>query len=83
MIANEREPGKVRPSVAATLRQRIFALACGHEDDNDFDELRSDPAFKPAVGWLPDGEPELTSPPACRGRRPRGGEVTQSSHSTA
>jgi hypothetical protein len=28
------------------LRARIFAIACGYEDGDDLDRLRSDPAFK-------------------------------------
>src|ERR1700746_2374115 len=35
-------------------RARIFAIACGYEDPDDLDWLRSDPAFKLACGRLPD-----------------------------
>ncbi len=62
-IVDERDPARVRHSVKAMLRQRIFAIACGYEDCNDFDELRSDPALKLAVGRLPEGEPDLASQP--------------------
>jgi hypothetical protein len=36
------------------IRARIFAVACGYEDCNDFDPLRSDPVFKLACGRLPE-----------------------------
>ncbi len=62
-IGDGRDPARVHHSIEAMLRQRIFAIACGYEDCNDFDELRSDPAFKLAVGRLPDGEPDLASQP--------------------
>ena len=62
-IIDERDPARVRHSVEALLRQRIYAIACGYEDCNDFDQLRSDPAFKLAVGRLPEGEPDLASQP--------------------
>lgn len=56
-IVDEREPARVRHSVEAMLRPRIFGSACGYEDGNDFDQLRSDPAFKPAVGATARGRP--------------------------
>jgi hypothetical protein len=42
---------------------RIFAIACGYEDADDLDRLRSDPAFKPACGHLPDTGADLCSQP--------------------
>ena len=45
------------------LRARIFAIACGYEDANDLDRLRSDPAFKLACGRLPDSGFDLCSQP--------------------
>ncbi len=62
-IVDEREPTRVRHSVEAMLRPRIFGSACGYEDGNDFDELRHDPAFKVAVGWLPRSGHDLASQP--------------------
>lgn len=62
-IVDERDPSRVRHSVEVMLRQRIFAIACGYEDCNDFDQLRSDPVFKLAVGRLPEGEGDLASQP--------------------
>ncbi len=34
------------------LRQRVYALALGHEDLNDHGELRHDPALQTAAGRL-------------------------------
>ena len=62
-IVDERDPSRVRHSAEQMMRQRIFGIACGYEDCNDFDELRADPAFKLAVGRLPEGEPDLASQP--------------------
>jgi hypothetical protein len=44
-------------------RVRIFAIACGYEDADDLDWLRSDPAFKLACGRLPDSGHDLCSQP--------------------
>jgi Transposase DDE domain group 1 len=51
--------------MADILRARIFAIACGYEDANDLDRLRTDPAFKLACGRLPDSGVDLCSQPTC------------------
>ena len=38
----------------------MLAIACGNEDDDD---LRNDPGFKPAFGRLPDSDSDLCSQP--------------------
>jgi hypothetical protein len=49
------------------LAQRITAIALGHEDLNDHQTLRSDPALQLAAGRAPDPEMPLASPPTlCR-----------------
>jgi len=50
-------------SVADILRARMFAIACGYEDADDLDHLRSDPGFKLACGRLPDSGDDLCSQP--------------------
>ncbi|MCC6177120.1 MAG: IS1380 family transposase [Chloroflexi bacterium] len=45
------------------VRQRLFQIACGYEDQNDADTLRTDPLFKLACGRLPASEPDLASQP--------------------
>ncbi|MET3524695.1 hypothetical protein ABID25_006566 [Mesorhizobium abyssinicae] len=47
------------------LRARIFAIACGYEDANDLNWMRTDPAFKLACGRLPDSGLDLCSQPTC------------------
>jgi len=63
LIADPRDPNLVTHSVADILRARIFAIACGYEDANDLDHLRSDPGFKLACGRLPDSGDDLCSQP--------------------
>ena len=55
--------GGVRHSLGRLVRQRVFQIACGYEDQNDADQLRTDPAFKLACGRLPASEPDLASQP--------------------
>lgn len=64
-IGDRRDPSRVRHAMADILRARIFAIACGYEDANDLDRLRSDPAFKLACGRLPDSGIDLCSQPTC------------------
>lgn len=64
-IHDPRDPARVKHAMADILRARIFAIACGYEDANDLDRLRSDPAFKLACGRLPDSGPDLCSQPTC------------------
>ena len=49
-----RDVRRVRLVMADILRARILAIACGYEDANDLDRLRTDPAFTLACGRLPD-----------------------------
>ena len=55
--------GGVRHSLDRLVRQRVFQIACGYEDQDDADTLRTDPAFKLACGRLPESEPDLASQP--------------------
>lgn len=64
-IRDPRDPARVSHAMADILRARIFAIACGYEDANDLDRLRSDPAFKLACGRLPDSGLDLCSQPTC------------------
>lgn len=49
--------GAVTHPLELLLRQRIFQIACGYEDQNDADALRHDPLFKLLCGRLPEDEP--------------------------
>jgi hypothetical protein len=55
--------GSVTHSLLDLVRQRVLQIACGYEDQNDADFLRSDPLFKLACGRLPDTAPDLASQP--------------------
>jgi hypothetical protein len=63
LIADPRDPNLVTHSIADILRVRMLAIACGYEDGNDLDHLRSDPGFKLACGRLPDSGIDLCSQP--------------------
>ena len=54
--------GPVRHSLETLLRQRVFQIACGYEDQDDADSLRSDPLLKLVCGRLP-AEADLASQP--------------------
>jgi len=63
LIADPRNPLLVTHSVVDILRARMLAIACGYEDADDLDHLRTDPGFKLACGRLPDSGAELCSQP--------------------
>lgn len=54
--------GFIQHSRLELLRQRLYQIACGYEDQNDADTLRHDPLFKLVCGRLPE-EPPLASQP--------------------
>jgi len=45
------------------VRQRVFQIACGYEDQNDSDFLREDPLLKLSCGSLPESGSDLASQP--------------------
>ena len=57
-ITDRREPTRVIHALSDILRARILAIACGYEDADDLDYLRSDPALKLACGQLPEPRAE-------------------------
>ena len=60
---DRRDPSRITHTLADMIRARIFAIACGYEDADDLDFLRTDPAFKLACGRLPDSGADLCSQP--------------------
>ena len=53
--------------LAEMIRFRVLLIAAGYPDANDCDALRADPAFKMAVGRLPESGEDLCSQPTmCR-----------------
>lgn len=66
-LTDPRAPERVRHSLAEMIRFRALMIAAGYADANDCDALRADPAFKLAVGRLPESGAELCSQPTmCR-----------------
>jgi hypothetical protein len=63
-MADPRAPQRTRHTLAEMIRFRALLIAAGYPDGNDCDALRSDPAFKMAVGRLPESGAELCSQPS-------------------
>ena len=62
-ITDPRDPDLIEHTILDMLRQRVYAIALGYEDLNDFDTLRQDPLFQ----ILAEKEGPLASPPTlCR-----------------
>src|SRR5471032_1256201 len=55
--------GPVRHSLETLVRQRVFQIACGYEDQNDAATLRRDPLLKLLCGRLPESGRDLASQP--------------------
>ena len=62
-LRDRRTPDLIEHTLEEMLRLRMLAIAAGYEDANDCDTLRHDPAFKMAVGRLPQSGPPLCSQP--------------------
>lgn len=53
-------------SVVEMVRQRVFGILAGYEDQNDHDTLRSDGVFKLIAGRSPDGRDLASQPTLSR-----------------
>lgn len=62
-VVPEWRQGPVRHDRATLVRQRVFQIACGYEDQDDADTLRTDPLLKLVCGRLPTTGRELASQP--------------------
>ena len=51
-LTDPRSPERVHHTLVEMIRFRVLLIAAGYPDTNDCDALRSDPAFKMAVGHL-------------------------------
>jgi hypothetical protein len=60
--------GPVRHSRRTLVRQRVRQIACGYEDQDDADTLRTDPLLQLACGRAPESGTDLASQPT-RSRR--------------
>jgi hypothetical protein len=66
-LTDPRAPERVHHTLAEMIRFRMLLIAAGYADANDCDLLRIDPAFKMAVGRLPESGEDLCSQPTmCR-----------------
>src|SRR3954447_9296716 len=66
-IEDPRSSGRVHHTLAEMIRLRVLLIAAGYPDANDYDALRTDPAFKMALGRLPESGRDLCSQPTmCR-----------------
>src|SRR5919199_6875017 len=55
--------GPVRHALETLVRQRVYQIACGYEDQNDAETLRTDPLLKLVCGRLPLSGADLASQP--------------------
>jgi hypothetical protein len=62
-LADPRAPERVHHTLAEMIRFRALLIAAGYPDADDCDPLRADPAFKMAVGRLPERGRDLCSQP--------------------
>lgn len=62
-IPDQRDPTRIVHPLSRIVLARILAIACGYEDADDLDTLRTDPALKLACGHLPESGAALASQP--------------------
>ena len=62
-LTDRRCPARAQHSYGSISRARVFTIASGYEDGNDFDRLRTDPELKLACGRLPKTGLDLCSQP--------------------
>ena len=70
-LLDGRQAGKVEHTLLELLRARVFGIALGYEDCNDFDRLGSDPGFKAACDRLPRPMPSWPASRRCHALRTR------------
>jgi hypothetical protein len=62
-LVDPRAPDRVHHTLIEMIRFRVLLIAAGYPDANDCDALRTDPAFKMAVGRAPESGSDLCSQP--------------------
>jgi hypothetical protein len=62
-LCDHRHSGKVKHDLLTLIRQRLFAIAQGYEDNNDAATLAKDPVFKIMAGRTPGSSADLASQP--------------------
>lgn len=63
MLPDKRDPKRTRHSMIDLLRQRVFQIAGGYQDQDDSDSLRDDPILKLLLGRAPETGAALASQP--------------------
>ena len=66
LISDPRRPDRTELDVLALLRQRVFGLIGGYEDQNDHDRLRTDPVLKLTCDRSPQDGPLASQPTLSR-----------------
>jgi hypothetical protein len=61
LVPDPRDPNRIQHSRLEQLRQRVFQIALGYEDQNDAHGLRRDPLWKTACDRLPSDRHALSS----------------------
>src|SRR5271163_993032 len=60
-MPDRRDPDHIQHQMVEMVTARVTAIACGHEDAIDHDDLRHDPLMKVAVGRCPESGAPLGS----------------------
>ena len=55
---DDRQPERLSHSMQELLRQRLFGIVAGYEDQNDHDRLRHDPVLQLVCDRLPQSDPD-------------------------
>jgi hypothetical protein len=65
-LRDDRDPRRVTHDLKTILRQRLFSIALGYEDNNDAATLAQDPALKLMTGKLPEAGDLASQPTLSR-----------------
>lgn len=72
VVSEWRSSCSIGHDLTRLVRQRVYQVTRGYEDQNDANTLRSDPLLKLALGRLPETNPDWpASPPSRVWRMPR------------
>ena len=77
-IEDPRASHRVQHTLAEMIRYRMLLIAAGYPDGNDCDALKSDPAFKMALGRPPESGADLCSQPTISRLENRPGQPRSS-----
>jgi hypothetical protein len=65
-LDDPRDPDLLDHTTLELVRQRVFGILAGYEDQNDADSLRTDPVFKILCGRAPNGDDLASQPTLSR-----------------